>query len=157
VAGGNTIFSSSSFPISATVSELWIPAGGGAYSVTARANFTPMSPFWPEEEPISVTIPGTQPNGGRVLAGIEVTEIRGQLVVTVEGTGGPNNQADLTIVSDDGQPVPVAYRGGVETQGGTFTFTLPSGSWTVTATLGTDTDSESVTLSQLSQSLTLSP
>ncbi len=154
--GGTTVYSNASFPISSTATQLWVPAGGAAYTVTARPNQPPATAaFWPAES-ITVSIPGNQPGAGAVSRTMPLNEIPGELVVTVQGTG-PGNQADLELASDDGQEVPAEYATGVTTSGGRFTFTLPSGSWTVTATLGAGTDSGSVTLTALTQNLTLQP
>jgi len=149
------LYDNADFPATTSATVVWLPTSG-SFTVKAVGTGSNADPAkWPD---VTRTVTGLSTTATKSLI-IAFNQIV-SLTVTVVGAGaGTTNQAALTLTAPSNQVVPAAYAAGVTTTGGTFTFTLPLGTWTVAAELSSPkkTDSASVTLTDATNSLTLTP
>ena len=133
--GAKTWYTNAAFGVGGALTKIWLPTGGGAYTVTAE----PASPsaFWPAVS-VDKSVPAAQPTPAEaVAAALTLEEKAATLQVTV--TGAPPSGATLTLTPPSGVTVPPGYLPSVPTGAdGKVDLKLPGGSWKVTATIPGD-------------------
>jgi hypothetical protein len=141
--GAKTWYTNPAFGVGGALTKIWLPTGGGAYTVTAE----PASPsaFWPAVS-VDKSVPAAQPAPDEaVAAALTLAEKAATLQVNV--TGAPPSGATLTLTPPSGVTVPPGYLPTVPTGAdGKVDLKLPGGSWTVTAAIPGDSKNGTKTL-----------
>jgi hypothetical protein len=140
---GTTWYQNADFGVGGATTRIWVPTGGGVYTVTAELA-TP-SAFWPLVS-VDKSVPAAQPTPDDAIAAA-LTLVEKAATLKVEVSGAPPAGATLTLTPPAGVTVPSGYLPTEPTgTDGKVTLTLPGGSWKVTATIPGDTEDGTIDL-----------
>jgi hypothetical protein len=147
VKQGTTTYLNGVAATAGTPVSIWLPTN---VVTTFSSTLATPDAFWSDDSDtatLSVSGDGDSPK----VVGLDLDELGATLVVNVSGYG--SGQASLTVTPPSGQTVPTGVP--TATSGGSASFYLPAGDWTITATRSGQSDNGTRSITSPTGSYTL--